>query len=518
MRKRLFSRMAIGALALLFGWTVGTDILAQDAPKWVGAFYVKGKVGLKWQPVADAASYAVYRHAAGEEFQKINSLEKTHYFDTKVKPGTIYTYKIVAVMSDGSENASAEKSVTIPGAAAGDFVPPTWVGLRIDLNKIFINWDDVPGAIAYNIYRSETEGGPYEVVGNVTVSKYADKQGLEHGKSYYYVLTALNDEFEETEYSEERHIKFGQSADEIAAAEAEQSKIVLEPIKLTFLFEIKTAGKQGDMNQPADVFVNSKGNIYVTDALNGRVHCFDHSGKHLFSFGEPTNPELKDDPPEGTFQYPFTLFIDKQDNVYVTDVLNHDIQEFTADGRFLKRFRVQTKGSQEPFRPNGLWVLDDGRLIATDAGNHRFIILDRDGNVLLSKGSRGGEQEQFIFPDGVVVTPDSLICIVDVLNFRIQEFDLQGNFKRAFGEPGQTVGTFGRPKCIRTGDNGRLWISDAMANAVQVFDTNGEIKSVINKFEDESIFLATPRGIFIKDGRFYVVNRVPHQVMVFKIG
>ena len=506
------------ALCVLLVVALVAIAMAQDAPKWVGAFYVKGKVGLKWQPVEGASSYNVYRKAADEEYTKIASEEKTHLFDTNVKPGVVYTYKIAAVMPDGSERFSSEKSVTIPGSAAtGAFAPPQWVGIRLDRNTLFLNWDRVPGAIAYNVYRSETPGGPYEVVGNVTVSKFADREGLERGKTYYYVLTALNEEFEETEYSEERSHKFGLSAEEIAAAEA-ASQIQLDSIKLTYLFQITSAGSQGDMNQPADVFVNSKGNIYVTDALNGRVHCFDNSGTYLFSFGEPTNPAMKDDPPEGTFSYPFSLFIDRQDNVYVTDVINHDIQVFTAEGKFLRRIRVPTTEDQEPFRPNGIWVLDDGTILCTDAGNHRFLKLSPDGKVLMAVGSRGTGEGQFNFPDGIVVTDDSVICVVDVLNCRVQEFDMNGKFIRWFGGRGQNVGTFGRPKDMIIGPKGWLWISDALANAVQAFTVEGQVKLAINHFEDESVFLATPRGMYIKDGRFYVVNRLPHQVLVFQIG
>lgn len=491
---------------------------AQQGPSWIGAFFVKGKVGLKWQDMDGITSFSVYRKASGEEYVKLIGVDKTHYFDTDLVPGTVYYYKIAVVGADGSEFFSSEKSVAIPGGDKGSFEPPVWVGLRVDRNTIFLNWDNVPGSMAYNVYRSTTSGSGYSVVGTSTASKHGDKQDLERGIVYYYVLTALNEEFEETEQSEELSIKFGMSAEEMAAAEAAATKIELEDIVLTYLFEIKTAGDQGDMNQPADVFVNSKGNIYVTDALNFQVNCYDPSGKHLFSFGELTADGDLEDPPGGTFSYPFTLFIDSKDEVYVSDVKNNDIQVFTPEGKFLRRIVAKIADGEEKFRPNGLHVFDDGRIVTTDTGNHRFLIIDQQGNILLSKGTRGAGDGEFTFPDELTVTNENIICIVDVINCRVQEFDLEGNFIRAFGEVGQTVGTFGRPKGITVGEDGRLWVSDGMANAVQIFTIEGEIKSTVVKFEKESIFLATPRGIYVKDGRFYVVNRLPHQVLVFKIG
>jgi sugar lactone lactonase YvrE len=494
-------------------WLVAGVAQAADGPKWIGAFYVKGKVGLKWQPMDGVSEYNIYRKAGSGDFEKLAATEKTQHFDVDLTPGETFTYKIVVTGADGSELASIEKKVTIPGST-GDFKAPNWSGVRFDRNKIMLRWDQVPGAIAYNIYRSETSGGEYEVVGNATMQRHADSDNLENGKTYYYVVTALNDEFEETEYSEERSALFGTPVAD--AGEAEEIKIVDMP--LTFLFDITQTEGNVDMNQPVDVFLNSTGDIYITDALNFMVNCYDNSGKYKFSFGEKTPSDMKDNPPEGTFAYPFTLFIDKNDDVFVTDIKNGDIQVFSADGKFKRRITVTVDEGMEQFRPNGLVVLEDGRMVASDAGNHRFVILDKDGKVLLSKGGRGSDPGQFIFPDELTVTDDGMICVVDVINCRIQEFDMEGNFIRAFGQAGQTAGTFGRPKGLVLDDKGQVWISDALANIVQIFTLEGEVKSAILGFEDEDLFLATPRGMFIRDGRFYIVNRLPHRVMVFQIG
>lgn len=505
-------------VGLLSGIMLTTEqVFAAEGPNWIGAFYVKGRVGLKWQAMEGVTEYKVYRRAGKGDFEILEATDKTQLFDDQLTPGETYTYKIAVVGADGTELTSVERKVAIPGAAGGSFEAPEWSGARFDRNKIHLRWDQVLGAMAYNIYRSTTSGSGYEVVGNATTQRYADGDNLELGQTYYYVVTALNEEFEETEYSEELSIKFGESYEE-QASQTEEQPIVLEDLPLTYLFDITQAGNNADMNQPADVFVNSKGNIYVTDALNFQVNCYGPDGKFLFSFGEKTPADMTDSPPQGTFSYPFTLFIDKNDEVYVTDVINSDIQIFSPDGQFQRRITVAVEDGMEQFRPNGIAVLDDGRIVSTDAGNHRFIIIDQKGKVLLSKGSRGSEPGQFIFPDELIVTDDGIICIVDVINCRIQMFDMEGNFVRAFGEAGQTAGTFGRPKALTVDNTGRIWVSDAMANIVQIFTKEGEVKSAITGFDDKDVFLATPRGMFIKDGRFYVVNRLPHRLLVFQIG
>lgn len=505
---------------LTLGLVISLIVVASaENPKLIGAFFVKGKVGLNWQTASGISEYNIYRKSATEEYQKIGTSDKNHYFDTELSPGSIYTYKISAVDASGNEMFSDEKSVTIPGVEAGDFKPPTWTGLRVDLDQIFLNWDKVPGAMAYNIYRSQTSGTGFEVIGNSQNNRYSDKDGLVGGETYFYVVTALNSEFEETEYSEERSIKFGftkAERDSIAAAQTET--IELEPVKLSLLFEITKAGSSVKLNQPADVFVNSKGNIYITDSFNKNVHCFNSEGKHQFSFGEPTDQLEKEDPPPGSFSMPMTLFIDKNDQVYVTDVVNNDIQVFTEDGKFIKRIKVKVENGQEELRPNGLHVLDDGRIILTDAGNHRFLIIDQDGNVLLDKGGRGSDPGQFNFPDEITVTSDNIICVVDAINARVQEFDMKGNFIRAFGEIGQSAGQFGRPKAIAVDEKNRIWVSDGLSHMVQCFTVEGKVKSVLSEAEDKSLKIATPRGIFFKDGKLFLVNRVPNLISVYKIG
>jgi sugar lactone lactonase YvrE/fibronectin type 3 domain-containing protein len=482
------------------------------SPTLVAAFFVKGKVGLKWQKIGAGIEYIVYRKADAD-FERIATTDEDHYFDVDVAPGATYTYKI-AIVENGVEANSAERSVTIPEDAGG-FVPPKWVGMRVDGERIMLRWDPIPGAVAYNVFRSTTPGEDYEVVGNAPGARYVDRTNLEKGTTYYYVLSALNAEFEETGLSEEKSVKFGVSLAEQQEMLAEENRIVLEPVALKQLFTISQAVPVGTMNQPADIAVNSQGMIYVTDTLNGMVHCFESNGRYSHSFGQKIASD--DEYEDGGFVFPFTLFIDAKDQVYVADVKRNDIQVFSADGRFLRRIRVNTGVGNAALRPNGIHVLDDGRIVLTDTGNHRFLITDRNGTIQLSVGTRGDEKGQFNFPDELTVTPSGTICVVDVINCRVQTFDMKGEFLSSFGEVGQSAGTFARPKGIAVDERGRIWVSDSMANMIQSFTPEGEVKAAVGTLEDEWAFSA-PRGLFFKDGRFYVVNRLQNEVIVFAIG
>jgi len=493
---------------------LGAAMVAQAAaPNLMAAFFVKGKVGLKWSSIEGVTEYLVYRQEKGGDFQKIGTTGEDRYFDTEVSAGSTYIYK-VAIVEGGSEVFSGVKSVTIPGDVGG-FKAPTWVGIRMDQDKLFLNWDAVPGAMAYNIWRSETSGSGYENIGNAQGSRFVDKAGLVKGDTYYYVLTAMNSEFDETPYSEERSHKYGMSLEEQELAES-GPKIELTPYPLTFKFDITDALDGEGMNQPGDVFVNSQGLIYVTDVLNATVHCFDSAGKYKFSIGQ----KIEGSPsnlPNGGFIAPFTLFIDGKDQVYVSDIKRNDIQVFNSEGKFLRRIQVDTGPEMNPLRANGLHVLDDGSLVMTDTGNHRFLVTTADGRITMSKGEKGVETGQFIFPDELTVTPDGRVFIVGPITCRIQEFKLDGTFVNTFGSVGESAGHFGRPKGITTDETGLIWVSDGMSHMLQGFTLEGEVKSALSTADDDWQF-TTPRGVFFKDGQLFVVQRLANKVAVFDVG
>ncbi len=502
--------LTIMAIVLIAALTAA----AANTPKIIGAFFIKGKVGLNWQKADGATQYSVYRKSADSDYEKIGTSEKNHYFDTDLAPGAVYTYKVSANVA-GEEKFSNEKSVTIPGGAA-DFHAPKGLEARVERNSIMIHWDTVKGAMAYNLYRSTTQGDNYDIVANAQAAKTSDKDGLERGATYYYVVTALNAEFEESGYSNEITVKYGLSAEESAALEAEQNKIDLVDMNLSLVFSITDFGKKGKLDFPSDVYTNSENNIYVVDSRNALVHCYDNNGNFLFTF---VSDEESNGSKPGMFIRPVAIFIDNQDKVYISDVERGDIQVFSKDGKFIKQIKPVLEAGKKGFRPVSFHVLNDGRIIVSDYINNRVLFIGQDGKILKTIGNeRGGAEGQFNKPDGITVIDEKIICVVDIFNFRVQLFDMNGDFIRAFGKAGKEPGSFGRPKEIAIDGKGWIWVSDAMSNLIQGYTEEGEVKAVVGLAKDKDAVFAIPRGIYFSGGRLYVVSRVANKVDVFKIG
>lgn len=113
--------------------------------------------------------------------------------------------------------------------------PPagTPTNLTASANNLLINlkWFTSSNAVSYNLKRSTTNGGPYALIANVTVTNYADA-AVSPGVTYYYVVAATN--------------SVGVSADSIQA-----SAMPLPSLVATNLI-FGTTGKQLQLSWPAD--------------------------------------------------------------------------------------------------------------------------------------------------------------------------------------------------------------------------------------------------------------------------
>ncbi|OME06346.1 hypothetical protein BSK64_11930 [Paenibacillus odorifer] len=69
---------------------------------------------------------------------------------------------------------------------------PTGVTGKAGDTQAMLNWPAVTGAISYNVKRSETTGGPYELIKNMDSNRYVDSK-LMNDKTYYYVVSAVTD-------------------------------------------------------------------------------------------------------------------------------------------------------------------------------------------------------------------------------------------------------------------------------------------------------------------------------------
>lgn len=94
-----------------------------------------------------------------------------------------------------------------PGGIASlpdrEMASPTGVtASAVDNSSVDVSWDGVGGATSYRLYRATQDGGPYTLVTETTTTGFTDT-GLSGGTTYHYVVTAVDEDGNESPLSTE---------------------------------------------------------------------------------------------------------------------------------------------------------------------------------------------------------------------------------------------------------------------------------------------------------------------------
>ncbi len=161
------------------------------APTGLTATAGNAQVSLTWTASTGAVSYHVKRStASGGPYTQIANPTAVSYTDTGLTNGTKYYYVLTAVNSAGESANSAEVNAT-PSSGAQTPSAPTGLVAAAGNAQVVLTWTATTGAASYHVKRSTTSGGPYTQIANPTSADYTDT-GLTNGRTYYYVVCALN--------------------------------------------------------------------------------------------------------------------------------------------------------------------------------------------------------------------------------------------------------------------------------------------------------------------------------------
>ena len=156
----------------------------------IGNSSASGKPQLTWAAVDGAAKYEIYRSTQQSTgYSLLGTTTSTSYVNTGAAVGKTYYYKVRALNVDGAAGAY---SSTVSGAAkAVAPAAPTVTMTYSDSGKPKLTWSAVSGAASYRVYRSESRGTGYSLLGTTTSTSYVNTSAAA-GKTYYYKVCAVN--------------------------------------------------------------------------------------------------------------------------------------------------------------------------------------------------------------------------------------------------------------------------------------------------------------------------------------
>jgi DNA-binding beta-propeller fold protein YncE len=173
---------------------------------------------------------------------------------------------------------------------------------------------------------------------------------------------------------------------------------------LHILEAIKTTKRGGPpFNGPTDVALSAAGEIYVSDGYgNARVHKFSPEGKLLLSWGEPGSAHSQ-------FIVPHAIAIDKKGRILVVDRHNNRIQIFDSQGKYLTEW-----GGFD--LPTSIFI-DKNETVYVAELHPRLTILDINGKLITQWGNEGRTKEDplFVALHSVVVDAKGDVYVAEVM-------------------------------------------------------------------------------------------------------
>jgi hypothetical protein len=189
---------SIGKISIVSTATASPNIvLAGTAIAATTATSTSPSVSLEWNSVSDAVGYFVYRSSrSGGPYTKLNStsVSVAKYVDSAVALGETYYYVVTALNSEDEQSSySNQAEASIPDSGTAQSAP---------LPSIDLRWNGASQAVGYYVYRATNSGGPYTKLNSAAVAaeSFVDS-AVSAGETYYYVVTALNPENEQSSYS-----------------------------------------------------------------------------------------------------------------------------------------------------------------------------------------------------------------------------------------------------------------------------------------------------------------------------
>jgi len=262
------------------------------------------------------------------------------------------------------------------------------------------------------------------------------------------------------------------------------------------------------MGASSDVAFDSKGHLYVLSRGTKPLTEFDENGKFIRAFGD------------GLFTRSHGIRIDKDGNIWATDVGAHTVMKLSQQGEVLLTLGTKGKagewneaaGSQlfnEPndivFGANGDLFITQGHTPGAGKGDPRVLKFDKNGKFIKTWGGKGTEPGKFDVAHGIAIDAKGLLWVTDRENQRIQIFDQDGKYVRE-------VKYAGLPCSLDIGSQ-YIYMVNGFAGQLLRMDLDGKVLAAVGKpgaagswgeFGEAHFIAVSPKGeIYVADS----VNR-----------
>jgi RHS repeat-associated protein len=242
--------------------------------------------------------------------------------------------------------------------------------------------------------------------------------------------------------------------------------------------------EKGELYDPTGIAI-ANGLIYVVDSGNDRIEVYnEEKNEAVNQWGEAGTTA-------GKFKTPLAIAISPSSgNVWVGDSLNHRLQEFKAEGKFVeavgwgvinnekKEYEVCTsptgceaglKGEGEgEFASTWGMTFAGSTLYVTDTGNNRVEMINEKSEPAGHFGAAGTGNGQLEAPVGIATNPvTGNLYVTDTGNNRMQVFTPSGEYLTQFASFGTGNGQLDFPEGDAINSTGEIYVVDDLNHRVE---------------------------------------------------
>jgi tripartite motif-containing protein 71 len=289
---------------------------------------------------------------------------------------------------------------------------------------------------------------------------------------------------------------------------------VIHPLAVDIAASMGGQGQaKGQLNSPRGLAVDSQGSIYVVDLGNSRVNKYGPDGNYLATLGKPgpKNSTEKAGPKPGEFNEPSGVAVNSKGEVFVADAWNGRIQRFDSKGKFLAEYGGPAYGF---YSPRDVAVDGPGNIYVADTGRSRIQILGPDGVKMKEIGELGRGNGRFNEIFGIAVNSKGEIFAADPGNARIQKFSPlpEPKFIKAVKVQGWRHKTPFWPQLAVDGQD-RIYATDSETRLIWVYDTQLKFIAALGNTPGHETF-GSPVGLGIAPTGELVVGDMSKNLVV----
>jgi trimeric autotransporter adhesin len=253
-----------------------------------------------------------------------------------------------------------------------------------------------------------------------------------------------------------------------------------------------SAATKANLEFPSGVVVDNQGNLYIADTGNRRIRKVNTSGTISTVAGNGLASYSGDLGPATAAQLnsPTGVGVDTSGNIYVADSLNGVVREVLQGGT------IFSIGGGTLVSPQGVAVDSSGNAYIADPQDNRVRKIGADGSftVFAGNGTPGysgdggaATNAELNWPISVAVDQDGNVYIADFYNYRIRKVGIDGTITTVAGNGIQGYSGDGGPATLASINGslgiavdtaGNLYIADANNSRVREVTVDGIIQTI----------------------------------------